>query len=73
MTIKSTRSFKSNAERVLRNAHPDASVGIEWTHAASVKWADGTKGFSGVFKATAPGYRTRNMVASFSHGELAVR
>lgn len=67
------KSFKNRVEALLRKTHPTATVGIVWTHCAKVRWADGTTGYSGVLTATAPGFRTRSMVASFSHGELSVR
>lgn len=73
MTVKTLTQFKRNAERVLRNAHADASIAITWNHANKCKFFDGSTGYSGTITVAAPGYRTRGMVASFSHGEMSVR
>lgn len=67
------RQFKAKAVQVLRNAHPDATIGVEWSHAASVVWADGTRGFSGTLTVQAPGYRARTMHASFHDNGVWVR
>ncbi len=71
---KSVAKFKREAERIFREANPDAiDATITWTHAAGVTWADKSKGFSGVAKVTATGYRGRSIVASFHDGGLWVR
>jgi hypothetical protein len=67
------KTFRNNVERILRQAHPDASVAITWNFARKVSWFDGSEGYSGTLIAAAPGYRQRLMVASYSHGEYAVR
>lgn len=71
--ISTPAAFRRNAERVLRSAHPGATIGIVWNHCARVVWHDGTAGFSGTLTVTAPGYRTRGMVATLSHGEIGIR
>jgi hypothetical protein len=70
----SVAQFKQEAERIFREANPDATdATITWTHAAAVTWADRSTGFSGVAQVAATGYRARSMVASFHDGGLWVR
>ena len=70
---KTLAQFKRHAERVLRNAHPDATIGVTWNHASKVKWFDGTTGYSGTITVQAPGYRTRNMIATSGQGGVEVK
>lgn len=68
-------AFKARAVAVFHNGNPDAAdAEIEWTFFdTGFKWADGTPGVSGTFRATADGYRTREMVASWHLGSVGVR
>lgn len=71
--IGTPKAFRNAVERLMRNTHPDASVCFAWKFVRRVKWADGTNGYSGVLTVTAPGYRPRDMVASFGGQELSVQ
>jgi hypothetical protein len=54
--------FKAHAEKVFLHANPGAKI-EDWLHCSKVTWANGRKGMSGVFKASGPGYRPREVVA----------
>jgi hypothetical protein len=68
MTKSATRK---QAERIFLAANPDAvGASIVWTHGpARVEWADGSRGWSGTFTATAAGFRTRPMCVASHDGE----
>jgi hypothetical protein len=64
--------FRAKAHRLFQRANPGATM--TWTHGpVRVRWADGSRGFSGVFRATAAGYRTRTMTATSHAGDCWVR
>ena len=68
------REFKKRAERAFRNANPDADdASIVWTRCNTCTWADNTEGWSGTMQISATGYRTRNMIATYHDGGIAVR
>lgn len=75
-TRKSTTTpsaFRRTAERIMREAHSDTSIAFEWTRCQRVTWHDGTKGFSGTVTVKAPGYRTRDMIATAHDTGISVR
>lgn len=76
-TPKTPASFRKAAERAFRNANPEAAatsaVMFEWLWSRRVKWADGSAGFSGKLRVSAPGFRTREMIASFGQDAVTVR
>ena len=67
-------AFKTEAVRVFRAANPGVKSTVKWTRLpVPVVWADGTKGMTGTFQATAAGYRTRTMIATMLDGRVSVR
>lgn len=66
--------FKKAAVRAFRAANPGSKATLTWTYGpVAVRWADGTPGMSGTFKAVAPGYRAKRMVAALMDGRVSVR
>lgn len=71
---KTPATFKKMAERAFRNANPEAQAAtINWLRVERVKWFDGSTGFSGTVEVSAPGFKPRTMVASFSQDAVTVR
>lgn len=65
--------FKSKAVKLFLKANPTATVG-DWSFGPNrVTWANGKKGFSGRFAATAPGFRARDISATFDGDGVWVR
>lgn len=63
---KTVAQFRRQAESAFRAANADAAdATIEWTFGPKrVTFPTGVTGFSGVFKASASGFRSRSCVAS---------
>jgi hypothetical protein len=67
------KQFTAKAEQMFRRANPSATIG-RWTFGPNrVTWADGSKGYSGAFLATAPGYLTSQILATQSRDGVWVR
>lgn len=71
LTTESTlREFRSRSLRLFRKANPDARSGlvVSWEWSRRVTFPTGLKGFTGSFTATADGYRTKTVLASWADG-----
>lgn len=64
------REFRSRSVSGFRRNNPDARKGlvITWEWSRRVTFPTGFKGFTGRFTATADGYSTRSMLASYVEG-----
>lgn len=65
------KAFRAAAERLVRDAHPDATnLTVEWSFCSRrFVGADGVDGhFSGAVLVSADGYATRRMIASYVPG-----
>ena len=63
--------FRSKAEAMFRAANPAAAdlvVAWEWTSRLFPLAAGAGRGRTGRFRATAPGHRTRTLLASWTEG-----
>jgi hypothetical protein len=63
---KTPSQFRKQAENGFRKANPDAGeIIFKWEFGPKrVKFPTGIDGFSGVGKASAPGFKTKTIVAS---------
>ena len=64
-TIRDSRSFKSNAERIFMERNPEVTS-FTWQEVKSVKWFDGSTGFRGRAIVTSEGYRPASVTATWS-------
>jgi hypothetical protein len=69
-TASTLREFRNRSERLFRNGNPDARSGltIAWEWSRRVTFPTGLKGFTGSFTATADGFRTKAVLASWAEG-----
>ena len=64
----SEAQFKRKGEALFLKANPGATIG-EWTFfSTGFTWANGTKGVSGRFTASQPGYRTKSVLVTWMGG-----
>lgn len=65
------KQFRQKAEAAFKKANPAAS--IEWIEARFVTYPTGYKGWYGKIAATAPGYKSRVMIAMGDDTYMMVR
>lgn len=66
---KTLTEFRRQAVAGFRKANPEAKgAKVEWLESRRVKWPTGFRGFYGEFTASAEGYRSKTMRASYVEG-----